>query len=215
MKKIFYATVMVLMSWTKSMAFYTYGTIPANPTVNDSVYLYCSGTTILFPVWRFNDLTSISEDTIFTSICYRLGQNHFGITVYDTISLGKLSAGYYTVILQRNSTSGVSDSNCIQSNWFDYVSFGFWVSDTTTGVGKTDDKFTVSLHPIPASTIVTLSCAPPQSVASITNLHGQSVMQLTVNDKQQTINVAHLPAGMYFCIVESAKERKVLRFVRE
>jgi len=72
-----------------------------------------------------------------------------------------------------------------------------------------------TLHPNPASTTITLSGTEAGSTATITNLHGQVVSISEIQHSPSPISVAHLPPGMYFCIVQTGGQRKVLRFVRE
>ena len=73
----------------------------------------------------------------------------------------------------------------------------------------------LTLHPNPSSTHITVSGAAPNSTATITNLHGQVILQSEIRNPQSEISVEPLPAGLYFCIVESRQERKVLRFVKQ
>lgn len=76
-------------------------------------------------------------------------------------------------------------------------------------------KTIATLHPNPATTTITLNGTEAGSSVTITNLHGQVLLQLTVNNQQQSIKIEHLPPGMYFCMVQTGGQHKVLRFVRE
>jgi photosystem II stability/assembly factor-like uncharacterized protein len=73
----------------------------------------------------------------------------------------------------------------------------------------------VTLHPNPATTHITITGAAPNTTATITNLHGQVVLQSEIRNPQSEISVDALPPGLYFCILQSGQERKVLRFVKQ
>ncbi len=73
----------------------------------------------------------------------------------------------------------------------------------------------LTLHPNPATTHITITGVAPNTTATITNLHGQEVLQSAIRNPQSEISVEALPAGLYFFIVESRQERKVLRFVKQ
>ncbi len=125
--------------------------------------------------------------------------------------------GCYTTFEYTNSGIGGYKS---QSNWDSTnAATDIWAIqycfDTISGFTKNFGYALATLHPNPASTTITLSGTEPGSTATITNLHGQVLLQLTVNNQQQSINIEHLPPGMYFCIVQTGGQRKVLRFVRQ
>jgi hypothetical protein len=81
--------------------------------------------------------------------------------------------------------------------------------------GIVNEKNYPTLHPNPATTHITITGAAPNTTATITNLHGQVLQQFTINSNQQTISTEALPPGLYFCILQSGQERKVLRFVKQ
>lgn len=125
--------------------------------------------------------------------------------------------GCYTTFEYTNSGIGGYKS---QSNWDSTnAATDIWAIqycfDTISGFTKNFGYALATLHPNPASTTITLSGTEAGSTATITNLHGQVLLQLTVNNQQQSINIEHLPPGMYFCMVQTGGQHKVLRFVRE
>jgi len=90
---------------------------------------------------------------------------------------------------------------------------------TTCGVGLTDvisGKNQFHISPNPASTQITIeiSIVPSQFQLSIFNLNGQEVLDQPVNDPVIVIDIAQLPAGVYFVRLLGEKMVGVEKFVK-
>lgn len=123
---------------------------------------------------------------------------------YTTFEYTNSGIGGYKSQANWDTTNAATDIWAIQY-CFDTVS-GF-----TTNVGYTS----VTLHPNPTSTHITLMGAEPNSTATISNIQGQVVLQSEIRSSPSHISVEPLPPGLYFCILQSGQERKVLRFVKQ
>lgn len=77
--------------------------------------------------------------------------------------------------------------------------------------------FNFKIFPNPTNSILTIQtdAVMQEATATLTNPEGRVVMtQALNNSKQQTIDIGHLPAGLYFVTVQSAQQKWVKRVVK-
>ena len=93
--------------------------------------------------------------------------------------------------------------------------------DTTSTVGigtigAADNNYTLYPNPVGATLNIASETEGAKSV-SIVNLDGKEVMTANVPGKQWRINVANLPAGVYFVKISEANASKIttMRFIKD
>ena len=190
--------------------------IPANPTVEDSIRISYELSFAWNGAIKKSSNQYITEDSLFYDGCYfNPGLAQTESYVFDTIYFGKLSLGLHPFKFTRNIVWFPNDTFC--------NNIGYSVTfDTIINVAAISKVLSAAkvlcaanLHPNPATATITLSGTEPGSTATITNLHGQVLLQSEIRSPQSNINIAHLPAGFYFCTLQNGGQHKVLRFVRE
>jgi hypothetical protein len=96
---------------------------------------------------------------------------------------------------------------------------GSYTDTCTTPVGISGDivEAVISIHPNPATTQLTLTIPPPTqpTTATITDINGRLLRKEQLLNATNTLNIAELPAGLYFITVQSAGQRWVRRFVKQ
>lgn len=187
---------------------------PTNPTNNDSIM----ATFYIHFTWdnakKQNGYLSIVNDTIIYEGCYfKPGFVQSSSYVYDTVSIGKLSAGYYPFYLLRKYVFSAMDTDCINIAYTDTLDTFIVVSP----VSSVDRPVKNPLHIVITGAQLTLTIPPPTqpTTATITDINGRLLRKETLLNATNTLNIAELPAGLYFIAVQNAEQRWVRRFVKQ
>ena len=85
--------------------------------------------------------------------------------------------------------------------------------DMNNGIDEVGSSM-VRLYPNPASSAVTI-VAHEASWVSITNMTGQTMMQLPANGYRTTVDISALPRGIYFARIATGNDFTVVKFVKE
>jgi len=216
--KHFLLVVLCLINsyFVKSQAISYFHILPLNPTEIDSIIIDFE---LTFPWYGSSKLSSslftYNDSIIYTGCYFNPGFVQTDSYIKDTVLLGKMPMGTYNFKFIRNIVWFPNDTFC--------NNIGYSVTfDTVINVAAISKVLSAAkvlcaanLHPNPATATITLSGTEPGSTATITNLHGQVLLQSEIRSPQSNINIAHLPAGFYFCTLQNGGQHKVLRFVRE
>lgn len=81
----------------------------------------------------------------------------------------------------------------------------------TLGVNNVLNNATISIYPNPATTELTIADNDKITSVAITNLPGQTVFSHAYNAEQVRVNIAELPAGIYFVKVNGSEVRKLAK----
>jgi hypothetical protein len=188
---------------------------PSNPTSHDTVVVTL---TIGFP-WccakKLNGFTTQLNDTVIYHGCYfhppNFAQMHSYI--YDTVRLGIFEAGEYRLLAFRNYVYAPNDTDCLNIAFTDTLDTFFVVSP----VSSVDRPLKNPLQAIVTTTQLTLTIPLPTqpTTATITDINGRLLCKEQLLNATNTLNIAELPAGLYFIAVQSTGQRWVRRFVKQ
>jgi len=91
------------------------------------------------------------------------------------------------------------------------VTFNPTCSDTTISVTNITNNQTINIYPNPAYNTITIKSNTPISSVSVINLLGQTVYINPYSSGQVMVNIAHLPAGLYFVKVNEQYVQQVVK----
>ena len=135
-----------------------------------------------------------------------------------TVTFGAVTAVNNNPKLVFRITFNGNDTGSKGNNRFDNVTVE---GDTTSTVGigtigAADNNYTLYPNPVGATLNIASETEGAKSV-SIVNLDGKEVMTANVPGKQWRINVANLPAGVYFVKISEANASKIttMRFIKD
>lgn len=120
---------------------------------------------------------------------------------YETF--GGLTYGLFEPL--NFSFDGGCELFCFQSPEFEYNGFS-WANCQNVGIDE--EEVSPSACLVNSGTSISSTCSYPNSTLSIINMVGQTV----AISRQGVFNYIHLPAGIYTAILQSDKERSVLKF---
>jgi len=142
-----------------------------------------------------------------------LWQKSFGGSDYDgarsiqqTSDSGFILAGYTLSV-----DSGITDNHGGADFWVVKLGFNVQVDTTTAVVAIKPVSNTISIYPNPATQNVTITASAKINDVIITNLFGQTVHAQKNNSQQVDIDVAALPAGVYFMKINDGEVRKLVK----
>jgi hypothetical protein len=191
--------------------------IPTSPTEIDSV-------SFIAYTWHpnqdgFYEKQVVKQDSVISIFsCWVAGSFPSVEYVNDTFHLGQLPHGNYRIryILKFLSSSDLDSIDaCLTNSYYDSAFLNIVVKEIVNVVNFEMDA--VSLHPNPATTQLTLTIPPPTQpiTATITDVNGRLLRKEQLLNATNTLNIAELPAGLYFIAVQSAEQRWVRRFVKQ
>jgi hypothetical protein len=164
---------------------------------------------------------SLAVDDTLVSIysCYQ--NTNLSVVKSDTSSfkIGTLTSGYYKLLfLAKAALSQEIDSltPCTIDTKYDTAILSFEVLGLTSTKSTLNEE-NIHLHPSPATHQLTLSIPPPTqpATATITDVNGRLLRKEQLLNATSTLNIAELPAGLYFIAVQNAGQRWVRRFVKQ
>jgi hypothetical protein len=133
--------------------------------------------------------------------------------IYDTVRLGIFEAGEYRLLAFRNYVYAPNDTDCLNIAFTDTLDTFFVVSP----VSSVDRPLKNPLQAIVTTTQLTLTIPLPTqpTTATITDINGRLLCKEQLLNATNTLNIAELPAGLYFIAVQSTGQRWVRRFVKQ
>ncbi|MCY7363574.1 MAG: T9SS type A sorting domain-containing protein [Ignavibacteria bacterium] len=182
---------------------------PANPTTNDSIFIYadCS-----FPSGSCDEHSQtlyISAGYIYGQATHCLGMLTFICSTTDTFKIIPLPAGTYSFLF--NANAGTLPSPCTPGiNPGPTDSLTFIVTDAT-GLPDIDGKnFQFNLFPNPAKDKLKLKCKDESLLNKNTSLiiyslTGQQLSKYDITDKEILIDVSTFPTGTYLLRIAGEK----------
>ncbi len=200
----------------KSQVISYFHILPSTATDVDSISIDFE---LTFPWYGSSKLSSTllpyADSITYTGCYFNPGFVQTDSYIKDTVLLGKMPIGTYHFRFIRNIVWFPTDTFC--SNIGYSVTFDTTINVTAASSVISPSTFSIgpSLHPNPTTTHITITGAAPNTTSTITNLHGQVLLQSEIRNPQSDISVEPLPPGLYFCILQSGQERKVLRFVKQ
>ncbi len=213
-----YKPLLLLLAFVSSYLskadFYSVGILPASPTASDTIRLYYHTESANSPTWLMGISMNKAGSTIYMDVCWRQGQINVGDHLLDTIDIGVLPAGSYSIALRLHYTSASSDSNCLDgSAYYDSTSLSLFVSAINTIIESNTPA--LSLSPNPASTQLTISISEEHSGSSLTltDLAGRVALKSEITNPKSEINIAELPGGIYLATLTTPNGQRAVRKV--
>lgn len=186
--------------------------------------------------WASNTISSTAYDASYTplveycsSACIDLnvdvanGQITYSMDRQSIISNSEMGgATSVTMPLIVNVGQDQSWSDCITHNRDGASSVTITFDIGSSGGGSASLEAAeiangLEIYPSPAEDVLTISnISVEASSIQVLSLNGKSLLETTVNDRNQTIDVSNLSSGTYIVIVLSANgSRQVEKFVKE
>ena len=102
---------------------------------------------------------------------------------------------------------GLGLDNSLASSWMA-------VSDNTVGLETVTGNHKIAVYPNPTSGQVRISGGLGMETIGITDLHGKTLAIYNVHDKQFSMDISHLPAGIYFIRIASAADVRFVKLIK-
>lgn len=157
-----------------------------------------------------SDAVNISGNDVTIDLCYYADSIPNTNNVLDTFVLGTLAAGQYNL-----TVTAVQSDDPVACHGTDTASFftTFTVDSTNDGLSTRQvNEVDWKVYPNPASDQLIIDGAPFQSEIQLIDLNGKTHWQATSDGNQMSINVEHLPAGIYILNVSGVTKRiKVMK----
>ena len=188
--------------------------IPALPSINDSILIIDSVWTPSPSCTRTSYSVSFSGDSIFINNCYRDTTGWSMLAwIKDTTKIGRLSAGtYHCLIYSKLHISGTDSSyDCLQLVNRDSITFSFTVSKYPNGINE-DGSYRLIIFPNPATDKLYINNLPQDATLSVTDMTGR-ILNLPVANHQ--IDISSLPSGIYCLRIQNIDGSVVKKFVKE
>jgi hypothetical protein len=81
-------------------------------------------------------------------------------------------------------------------------------------ISEAESKNCISIFPNPANETLTLPPTIQNSIVTITNITGNTVLQTTLNQTNQ-INISHLASGLYFIHAQTKNNIQTTKFIKQ
>jgi len=142
-----------------------------------------------------------------------LWQKSFGGSDYDNAHAIQQTSDSGFIITGNTWSvdSGITDDHGGPDFWVVKLGFNVPVDTTTAVVAIKPVSNTISIYPNPATQNVTITASAKINDVTITNLFGQTVHAQKYNSQQVDIDVAGLPAGVYFMKMNDNEMRKLVK----
>jgi hypothetical protein len=183
-------------------------TIPAFPTINDSVKIIIDAVTPGLG-GKIGTNYSFASDTINVEGCYYDGIAAQPLEIIDTINIGILPLGTYII----NFTGYLSNriDSCVRIDGKS-ISDTFKVSEISNIIDAERNYFAVNISPNPVIEKLRISTNQMNYEVEIYDLSGR-IFAKNVSNEQ--IDVSNLPIGIYFLRFRNEKVNVIKKFVKE
>ncbi|HQN17326.1 MAG TPA: T9SS type A sorting domain-containing protein [Bacteroidales bacterium] len=217
MKKLL-SIVLVLFAFTAARAQWitSMHTVPPAPTDADIVYLVVEAQ---FPSGACSEWYILNQHQTNYDCSYDI-VNCVGVLAYicgnnDTIIMGQLPAGNYTVIVNLNAGSGARPCPPFAQWTADTIHFIVSSSTGSPETEKTSAAF--KCYPVPEShaLIVLFEDFKEPAVLEIFNITGQLLMTREVEQAETQINTGSLATGIYVIKARVQNGVSVVKFFKE
>ncbi len=183
--------------------------IPDNPTSSDSIFLLTNVSTPNQGSYLGYDIFELPDHTILVEACYWEGAATAPQTFVDTINLGILPAGTYSVIFKailsnESATCNPIDSNSVQIN------LELSGSNPTKEISN---AFEIRCFPNPVTqNLLYLQSKQTIKAIEITNAIGLHVFRKDdFADKHIEINMTGFANGIYFAKIISSDNKSIIQ----
>lgn len=165
---------------------------PANPSETDNIRIFTSVTPPNAGGLIQHSFT-VQNDTIFAEACYWSGMLTVLIPIYDTIVVGQLPEGDYT--LQFTAKQSSETEQCVVEDFeVYYTSFSV---DGTAGIGD-PDAATIALYPNPVSGTLQIAGKNISDVRLLNTEGRRITAPVTVQSSDLlTVDMSALAGGCY------------------
>ncbi|MDX2173208.1 MAG: T9SS type A sorting domain-containing protein [Bacteroidota bacterium] len=154
---------------------------------------------------------TINAQNINVNSCYWDGFATSPLFITDTISVGVLAPGNYSVMF--NAYSSPISSNCIKND-SNSVATTFTVVGEVTSISNSNLFGTIKIYPNPAKDKLVIENVNENTSAKITDSQGMVVLrQLRIKD--MAINISQLSKGIYILELSNGVEARHLKFIKE
>lgn len=185
--------------------------IPAQPTVNDIVKIVTEVTTPNQAIVVDPCTANISGFNIFIKTCYSQVMLPATQTFVDTLTIGQLAAGSYTIL--QTVFNSTAQQHCAKIDSSMASSVFVVTTPQATSLHETEIESAWKVFPNPASSYVHIKSPVRISEVRIYSSTGALVKAAAI-DKSGQLNVSDLSEGVYFLKLSTAGETKTLRFVK-
>lgn len=162
--------------------------IPQNPTATDEIKVICYATFASGSCNMSNHLISVQGNQITLNINYSPGAATYICHAVDTVSLGNLSAGDYSL----DTYLTIDPMDAIK----DYVILNFTVGNAL-GIGDNSSSFQVSVQPNPFSNELYIETTARIEKAEVNAISGQKIRKEIPLGYSQKIDLSDLKDGVY------------------
>lgn len=181
--------------------------IPNNPKSYDEVKVVCLSRSATYPLWLDTFSLNIQLEEISLIAYYYKGPAQMPSGSIDTINIGKLNAGDYSLNFKVEAKYYIDTSHT-----YDMDTLNFTVSESNVLVNKSGKLIAFSLYPNPASDNLTIEFnlkVQKQLIIEINDLAGRQVLSkeyfAVVNANSISIDTKHLTPGTYILNINSVQ----------
>ncbi|MDB5281924.1 MAG: hypothetical protein JWO06_999 [Bacteroidota bacterium] len=193
---------------------------PVHPNVNDSVTIYAYVGTYDY-AYNFGESVNVSDTSILVSSCYVNSQDFTQHWYIDTVHLGILAEGNYTLTYHFKQIS-IEQSDtpnfCATFPYYDSAYLHFSVTGTTAIDEITSTDF-LKIYPNPVNNKLHFDFGNQYQgklTGSVLNIAGQMLIQQHINPGgKREMNLESLPPGIYFLVLRDEKQQWIKKFVKE
>ncbi|MEX1192953.1 MAG: T9SS type A sorting domain-containing protein [Brumimicrobium sp.] len=207
--RLFYITFLLLIM---SNNLYSQGNLyidiqPSSPIINDEIKLF---THVSFPkvgAYKTHQLTWIDNNNLHVELYYTLGWQQMSTFFIDSMPLGQLSEGLYTIIADLKVSTHYTDFDDMSYYYkqdSDTITFRV---DETLGIDELNEKMNFLLFPNPVTSDLTINTKDIIEEILIMNSLGEIVLRRELNKIEGsgsiTIDLSDLAKGMYTCFLRT------------
>lgn len=177
---------------------------PSNPVINDDIKLF---THVYFTsVGNYIDhqLTWIDNNNLYVELYYTSGGQQMPTQFIDSMPLGQLPEGLYTIIADLKTGDGSNDFNFYTKQDSDTITFRV---NESLGLEGFNEKMNFSMFPNPANSNITIKTKEIIKEIIIMNSLGEIMLRTKLNKIEGlgsiTIDLSDLAKGMYTCLLRT------------
>jgi len=174
---------------------------PENICENDTVIIICSYHFPYTPCVRDSiNIVPLNDSSVLIDVYYRLGDGAGICPAMDSISLGSLSKGRYSIIFRISRINR-------------YHAESDTIFLTVTGDPATLKKRLIKpfkIYPNPSQKQITLKGLPDEAYISIRSIHDREVLLMQFLEERQIIDISGLNPGFYIITLYDKYNHPVL-----